>query len=153
MGVFIPGNDGRWVSEDFARLQEIFQDFNTSKNCDIELRWVPPDERSTNEEVRNPYCVFDKRTNSPVFFASELDSPEEILAKLIDIDNTNGDVYSRLEAHNNAVKIFELKKRVESFEEANDEAAFLIGSPLNYVKHKTKTGEIVKLDDQRRRIK
>lgn len=150
--IHIPTNDGRWVNEGFAHLQEILKDFSHSKNCDLELRWIPPDKRTTQDEKAKPYCIFDNRSQKPVFFASELDSPTDILAKLLDIDNTNGDVLKRLDAHNDAVKLMEYKKNMDSMQEANDLAAFLVRSPLNYLHIKDKRGNNVKLDDERRRL-
>jgi hypothetical protein len=148
MDVHIPTDDGYWVSENFCRLAEIINDFNPH----LELRWIPPTSRESKDERANPYCIVDTAGNYIVMFASERDTPEQILAKLIDIDNTNGDVLRRLEAQNDAAKIFELKKQRELMDAASEVAAFMIRSPLNYLK--VKIGEdLVKLDDERRRVK
>lgn len=152
MSIFIPSNDGRWVDEKFSVLQDILNDFNTSKNSDLELRWIPPENRSNQTEKANPYCIWDNRSQTVVFFASELDSPQQILGKLLDIDNTKGDVLKRLEAHNDALKLFAMKEQMEKMEEANDMAEFLIRSPLNFTKFRNYKGDLIKVDDQRRRI-
>lgn len=136
---YIPANDGRWVDENFARLAEIVQDYDYY----LELRWIPPDKRTRDD--KKPYIIVDTRTNIPVVYANELDTPVGILAKLFDADNKNGDVLKRLEAHNAAVEIFKAKYNMDLLEMAHDKARFLFKSPLN-----TLTMDGKKFDDQRR---
>jgi hypothetical protein len=139
MEVYVPAEDGRWVNESYARLAEIVKDYDAT----LELRWIPPDRRT--REDKKPYVIIDTRINEPVLYASELDTPEEILARLFDADNKYGNVLTRLENRNKAVEIFDAKKQMEKMEEATDYAEFLFKSPLNTVKANGK-----KYDDQRR---
>lgn len=139
--VYLPTEDGRWVNENFMRLAELINEYDQT----LELRWIPPDKRSRDD--KKPYMIVDTRTNQPVLFASELDNPVEILARLFESDNKNGNVLDRMEAHNRAIEVFKKKQRMEEIEEALEEAAFLFKSPLNFV---TMNGK--KYDDQRRVI-
>jgi len=139
--MFVPASDGRWIDENFARLAEVIKDYDPS----LELRWIPHDQRTRDD--KEPYVIVDSRNNLPVFYASELDTPTDILAKLFEGDNKNGNVLSRLEARESAVKILEAKQRLESYEEANDVARVFMQSPLNVFKHNNK-----KFDEQRRFI-
>lgn len=139
--VYLPTEDGRWVNENFMRLAELINEYDQT----LELRWIPPDKRSRDD--KKPYMVVDTRTNQPVLFASELDNPVEILGRLFEADNKNGNVLDRLEAHNKAIEAFKNKKRIEEIEEALESAEFLFKSPLNFIRMNGK-----KYDDQRRII-
>lgn len=139
--MFVPADDGRWVNEDFARLAEIINDYDSW----LELRWIPPDKRTRDD--KKPYMIVDTRTNIPVLFASELDTPQQILAWLLEADNINGSPLDRIELHNKAIELFEMKKRQEEIEEAMDYAKFLFQSPLNTIKANGK-----KYDHERRII-
>lgn len=141
--IYIPdsNNADEWVSSRFSLLAEIVQDYDPY----LELRWIPLDKRTRDD--KKPYVVVDTRTNYPVVYASELDVPENILARVIEGDNKNHDVLRRLEAQEAANKIFKAKEWLNKLEEAEDEAKFLMESPLNWVNFKGK-----KLDDQRRVI-
>jgi hypothetical protein len=142
---FVPSEDGRWVSEHFERLARVIQDYDPQ----FELRWIPPEFRETREEKSNPYVVWDTVANCPCLFASELDTPEGILARLFDADNKHGDVLTRLEAHNAAVQALELKKKMDEDEERQERVAFLMGTKKNYIN--LGNGRIV--DDQLRPIR
>jgi hypothetical protein len=139
--VFIPVDDGRWVDENYERLARIVKDYDEM----LELRWIPPENRTRDD--KKPYIVVDTRTNTPVIYASELDTPEEILAKIFDSDNKHGNVLDRIEARENAAKIFRLKEKQDILEEIEDKVKFLIDSPLNTLRMDGK-----KFDHQRRVI-
>lgn len=141
MAVFIPTDDGRWVNSDYERLARVIKDYDDS----LELRWIPPDKRT--REDKKPYIIVDTRTGTSVLHASELDTPEEILARLFTADNKNGDVLKKLEAHNASIEIMKQRRWLDEREEMADQAAFLISSPLNYMKF---NGH--KLDSDRRRV-
>lgn len=140
--VHIPTETGRWVNEHFERLARVVQDYDPQ----FELRWIPPEARSDPEDRKKPYVIWDLYTNNPVLFASELDTPEDILARLFECDNKNGNVLERLEAHNNAVRALELKKQMDEAEERQDYIKFLIGTPKN----KIQLGKNRWVDDQLR---
>jgi len=138
----VPTDDGRWVSENFERLARIVQDYDPQ----FELRWIPPENRATLEERAKPYVIWDTVTNSPVFFASELDSPADILEKLFLGDNTKGDVLKKIDAHNAAVQAIKMKEEMDAREEKMEYAAWLMGTEKNYIT----LGKGRKVDDQLR---
>jgi hypothetical protein len=141
MMVFIPTDTGEWVDENYERLARIIKDYDS---C-LELRWIPPAART--REDKKPYVIVDTRSNSAVMFASELDTPTDILVRLACSDNSKGDVVSRLEAQETAQKLMEHKKWVDELEEAKDKANFLINTPLHYA-----SVDGVKFDADRRRM-
>ena len=127
---FIPTDDGRWVSEKYERLARVVQDYDPQ----FELRWIPPEHRETPDERSKPYVVWDTVTNHPVFYASELDTPEDILERLFLGDNTKGDVLKRIDAHNAAVEAMNLKAQLDAEGERREYIEYLIGTQKNYIK-------------------
>lgn len=140
--VFIPADTGEWVSDEYERLARIIKDYDAN----LELRWIPPVNRT--REDKKPYVVVDSRTNHAVLFASELDTPTDILVRLVDSDNARGNVVDRLEVRELAMKLQEAKKWEDELAEARERADFLLNSPLHYVK-----ANGIKYDEHRRRMK
>lgn len=141
MMVFIPADNGTWVDENFERLARVVQDYDPS----LVLAWIPPDKRTRDD--KKPYAIMDIRTNQPVMFASELETPVGILERLFNADNQKGNVLDRLEARENAEKALAMKEWLDKREEVNEVAKFFINSPLHTVKHNGK-----KFDHQRRPV-
>lgn len=141
--IYIPdtGDAGQWISEKFSTLAEIVKEYDPY----LELRWIPTDKRT--REDKKPYVIVDTRTNYPVTYASELDIPEQILARVIEGDNKQNNVIKRLEAQDVANKLFAMKEFLNKMEEAAEEAEFFMRSPLNWITFNGK-----KFDDQRRVI-
>lgn len=142
---FIPTDDGRWVSEHYERLARVVQDYDPQ----FELRWIPPEHRETPEDIKNCYVVWDIVVNAPVLFASELDTPEDILTRLFDSDNKHGNVLERLDAHNKAVEAMRLKEQLDLAEERQEYVAWLMKTNKNYIN--MGNGRIV--DDQLRTVR
>lgn len=141
--MYIPSETGHWVSEDFERLASVIKDYDFN----LELRWIPTDKRT--REDKKPYVIMDTLSNTPVLFASELDTPVDILERLFMADNGKGNVLSKIDARNNAQQAMNMKAQMDIYEELHDMAGFLMG---NKSKHYVKMGNGVKLDDQRRRM-
>lgn len=142
---FVPTDTGRWVSEKYARLAEIVEDYDPQ----FELRFIPPEHRETLEDKKKCYVIWDLATNSPVLFASELDEPETILSRLFWSDNKQGNVLDRIEAHNAAQEAFRMKEEMDRRAEAREKIAWLMGTRKNYIN----MGDGRVLDDQLRRIR
>lgn len=139
--IFIPTDEGRWVSSEFERLARNIQDYDTA----LELRWIPPENRT--REDKKPFVVVDTRTNTAVLYASELDTPVDILTRLYLADDKNGSPLERIEAHNLAIKNLQYQEWLDEREEMMEQAKFLLFTPLHWVKFNGK-----KLDDTRRPV-
>lgn len=132
--VFIPTDDGRWVSAEFERLARNIQNYDP----ELELRWIPPDRRT--REDKSPYTVWDKRPseNAPfgraILYASELDTPADILTRLYLADSKTGNVLDKIEAHNLAIRNLQLQEWLDEREEMKEQARFLLFTPLHYVR-------------------
>lgn len=148
MDVYIPTNDGQWVSEKYEQLAQTVQDYDHN----LELRWIPPALRT--REDKKPYVIWDTLSNSPVLYASELDTPQDILASLFMADNVRGgNVLDRIDAINKAAEALRLRAQLDEHEIMKDKVAFLKGTPLHYIKMgRDENGSLIKMDDSRRRI-
>jgi hypothetical protein len=147
--MMIATENGVWVDENFARLAEIVKDYDPY----LELRWIPPGQRESDAEKKNPYCIIDTRSNYIVMFASERDTPQSILARLFTADNKHGSVLDRLDAENAAAEAFKMKAMIDDEEMKKDFVSWLVATKKNYMKVTNPvTGEKLKLDDQLRRL-
>ncbi len=135
---------GHFISDKWLRLSEILQDVDPS----IELRWIEP--RARTSDASKPYAICHVPPGRPAYvimFADETDDPVALLARLW--EGKNPDYMETLEARERAEKAFELKKTIEEQEELADQFHFLATNRSPYfAKHKTASGEIVKLDTQ-----
>jgi hypothetical protein len=120
-----------WISAEFHRLAEIIEDYDAW----LELRWIPPEKRESQLDKAQCYAVVDVRTNKIVLFANELDSPTAILARLWGSDSTKGNVLSRLDAHNAAVKAMQLKEDLDKKEAELDFSLFVFNNRKNFWVH------------------
>lgn len=127
-----PTETGHWIDSQFEYLAEVIQDYDPV----MELRWIPPDNRKTLHEQKNPWAVFCRE--DLVFLCSNKDKPHEILARIIAGDQRRGDVLDRMEkAEIAAKKLLEYKEQ-EIMAEAKEEFEFLINNAnrgKHYIKH------------------
>jgi hypothetical protein len=142
---------GHFVSSKIQRLAEIVKDFDPN----LELRYIPPSMR-TSADTR-PYCIVHSMPGKnpyTVMYFTEMDSPEDILARIFAGDNKNGDVLRKMEAKEAAQNAFRYKEQLDQMMERHDQMHFLMTNRSNnYVNWKDpKTGQIVKLDSNRRRV-
>jgi len=147
--VYVPAENGTWVNEEYERLAAVISDFygpQSASQTKLELRWIPPDKRTTTDKYA--YVIVDVATNQAVIYASEMDSPVDILERLFISDMSKGNVLKRLEAREDAERILKLKAYKDRMDEAKDKALFLMTSPLNYLHMDGK-----KFDSERRVIK
>lgn len=139
-----------FVGEKWVRLNEILTDYDPY----LELHWIPPDKRAT--EDKNPYVIIHNIPGKQpyrVMFAKETDDPVHVFAKILASDGKHHHVLNELEKINQAQEIFDTKKRLEDMEEAKSQVNFLI-TGKNYVTMRDeKSGELIKYDSLRRRIK
>lgn len=139
--VFIPTDSGEWVSEEFERLARVIKEYDPA----LELRWIPPAKRTSDD--KKPYVVIDTRSDYIVCYATELDTPVDILSRLFNADNLKGNVLTKIESQEAAIRALELKARMDMYDELADKANFLKNSPLQTVKMDGK-----KFDHNRKRI-
>lgn len=146
----VPTESGHWVNEKYAQLAEIVRDYNSN----LSFCWIPPEHRS--EDDKRPYAIVDDRIHRVILYADETATPEAILSTLFQADaekqGGHNAILAKMDADNAAAEAFRLKKQMEDMEEARDRALFMMGSPLNFLKMKDNQGDLIKYDDQRRRL-
>lgn len=120
-----------WISAEFNRLAEIIEDYDPY----LELQYIPPGKRETQVDKSKCYRIVDTRNNKIVLFANELDSPVDILARLWGMDSAHGNVLTRLDAHNAAVKAMQLKEEIDAKEAELDLSNFILRNNKNYWLH------------------
>lgn len=140
--IYVPTGSGQWVSQEFQNLAEVIHDYDPW----LQLMYIPADKRTRDD--KKPYMVLDTRNNKPVLYASELDTPTDILERIFLGDNVkSGDVLKRIEAREAAEKVLKAKQWMEQLEEMGDVAKFFVKSEQNVIRHNGK-----KFDEQRRVI-
>lgn len=118
--------DGRWVSAEHQRIAQIIHDYDPT----LSLAWVPPENRTLNEE--HPFAVVGvDKENKPyvVMRLRESEVDHRVLERLWSVDNAQGNVLSNLEAKEAALRAIELQKQIEDAEEAAELAAWAIKAP------------------------
>lgn len=111
----------RWVSAEFQRLAEIINDYDQH----LFLEMVPFDQQQHLTDKSKVFRIVDDRNNKIVLYADSLSNPADILARLWSMDSGQGNVLARLDAHNAAVQVLELKKELEWREEQKEFTAFV----------------------------
>lgn len=129
MDIYIPNEDGHFVSEKQRRIAEILQDSYPN----LQLQWIPTDKRSAQDY---PFRVVDASPGKQpyvVCFAHECD--ERLLARIIQADTTRNDVQNALDAHNAALEALRLRERNDRNMEAHELAFSILRSKKIHYKH------------------
>lgn len=130
-----------WVNENFARLAEIIQDFDSY----LELVYIPPAQRTDPQDHARAYAIVD---NNPRFkrhvimYAPHDVDPQKLLAALWNSNSDKNDVLGYIDAEEAARKAFEMKKQVEEDEAKQDMVRWWLKTPL----HTARLGGGVKID-------
>lgn len=125
--VFVPTEGGYFVDENQARIAEIIKDYDP----ELELAWIPPDKRQPGDQ---PFAVIHRPMGKPEYVAFYADSCDERILERIftgDVRNHGGTILDRVDAKNAAVKAVQMKKQIDELDEAADEAAHVLKSPLS----------------------
>lgn len=137
-------DDGHFISERVSRLIEIIRD----RWPTLDVKWIPPELRGSNEDAFLIVENLPDGRSVPVFRVHrEQDFDGSILERIINADNANGDVASRIEAQNEAVRLIQAKLEQEKRDEAHDLAKSIINSPLHSFKHKMPDGRKLVIKD------
>lgn len=148
--VILSAEGNTYVDQKWSYLAEMIGDYNSS----LELRWIPTDKRSP-EDRSKPYIVVhtDKHNKEYiVLYASDLDTPEEIMTRIINADMKHGNVQTRMDIRNNVNKLFELRAKEEQLAQEEDLARWLVATKKVNPTFRNKDGELIKLDSQLNRV-
>lgn len=122
--------DGHFVSEKQVRINEILQDYDKS----LQLQWIPPDKRSSQDLAFRVVCRPPGRPAYLVCTATEAD--ERLLAQIFEADqNRSGNKLSYIENYNAARELMIAKKAHEERAEDHELAASILRSNKSSYKH------------------
>jgi hypothetical protein len=129
--MLVPTESGHWVSNEFAQIAEIINDYDEH----LRLVWIPPEHRTDNTP---PYAIVETNgvgEEKVVFTIKEEELNHSVLTRLFRGDTHKNDVLANIEADDIARKALELKDQLEKSEERKDFIAAVAKSPLHSFKH------------------
>jgi hypothetical protein len=129
----VPHEDGSFVSERVSRLVEIIRDYDRN----IDVRWIPPSQRAADDPA---FALVTKDTGGReyVIFYIQDESKFDggVLERLYQMDAAkHGNILTKIETENMAVKAIQEKLHKERLEEAHDVAYHIQKSSKNYYRH------------------
>lgn len=148
--VILSAEGNTFVDQKWSYLAEMIQDYNPQ----LELRWIPTQHR-TPDDRNKPYIVVHTDKNNKeyiVLYASDLDTPEEIMTRLINSDMKHGNVQTRMDIRNNVNKLFELRAKEDELAQQEDLARWLTETNKVNPTFRNEEGELIKLDSQLNRV-
>jgi hypothetical protein len=129
MDVYIPAEDGSFISERHARISELIQEYDPN----LMVRWIPPNRREDGDLA---FCVVERtKDGKEVIFCYCDDLDETVLARVYNADNWKNDVQTTLENNNKAARDYQRKFALDQREDVMDQVKTIIKSPLHVFKH------------------
>lgn len=110
-----------YVSAEFQRLAEIINDYDQY----LFLEMVPVADQLNLIDKSKVFRIVDDRNKKIVLYADSLANPQEILARLWGMDQTRGNVLTRMDCLNAAKEALALKERLDEIEAQRDFALFI----------------------------
>lgn len=129
--MLVPTESGHWVSNEFAQIAEIVNDYDPH----LQLVWIPPEQRTDNTP---PFAILEttgEGKQNIVFTIKEEDLNHTVLTRLFRGDTHKNDVLANIEADEIARQALELKDKLEKSEERRDFIAAVARSPKHSYKH------------------
>lgn len=117
--------DGRIVSAEHLRIAEIIKDYND----ELELAWIPPENRNHNEEY--PFAVIHSpvgKASYVVFKVKEDEMDHRILARLFTGDLSKNNPQALIEADEAAKALIEFKRQEDEAAERQEMAAWALNA-------------------------
>lgn len=123
--------DGHFVSDKQVRVNEILQDYDKT----LQLQWIPPDKRSSQDLAFRVVCFPLGRPAYLVCTAEEAD--ERLLARVFEADQANSpNKLNYIENYNNARELLIAKQDREQRMEDHELAASIIRSSKSSYRHR-----------------
>lgn len=145
--IYFPANNGQWISEKQARIDEILRDYDPN----LELQWIPPGQRNDED---HPFRVICRPPNGhPYLICTSLEADERLLATVFraDAKRQGKNLLSWLDDYNRAKGIYNAKINHENLQEAHEIAKSVIRNDKSYYRIRTNDGELIDLERPGRR--
>lgn len=131
MGNFYFPVDGHFVSQKQVRINEILQDYDPT----LQLQWIPPDNRSSDDLAFRVVCFPVRR--SPYLVCTAQEADERLLAKVFEADQAHSpNKLNYIENYNKARELLIAKEDFEKRQEDHELAASIIRSTKSSYKHR-----------------
>lgn len=118
------------ITEKHRRVDELLKAYDPY----LELHFIPPGSRGPLDT--KPWAVIHRVPGRPAYTVGFFDDADErLLARIISIDNAQGNVLNRVNAYNVAVEALQMKEQQEARMEAGLIAASVLRSPKIHYKH------------------
>lgn len=135
----VPHEDGSFVNERVGRIAELLQDYD--KN--IEVRWIPPAQRGNNEPA---FAIVNSTPNQQEYVMFYVQDENEfdgsVIERVFQMDAAkHGNILSKVDAHNLAIRATLAKKKQEELDEAHDLATSILRSKKHTYRHNGMTFE------------
>jgi hypothetical protein len=148
--VILSAEGNTYVDQKWSYLAEMIGDYNRQ----LELRWIPTDKRSRDNR-ESPYIVVHMDKDGKeyiVLYASNSDTPEDIMTRLFNNDMKHGNVQTRMDNRNRANKLFEMRAKEDELAQQEDLARWLTETNKVNPTYRNSDGELIKLDSQLNRV-
>ena len=129
----IPHQDGSFISERVSRLVEVIRDYDRH----LDVRWIPPNQRAEDDPAFALVSSVPGQAEYVIFYIQDESKFDGgVLERLYQMDAAkHGNILTKIEAENKAVKAIQEKLHKERLEEAHDLAYSIRRSSKNYYKH------------------
>ena len=127
--------DGSVISQ---RVRDLIETIEDRWPGVVFVNWIPP--RALKKEDQQ-FCIVERLSDGrevPIFWVKdESEFTGEVLERLIRADNTQENIYDRMQAKNAALRSLQTKLAKDKMDEAHDIVKHVLKSPLNkYVVNK-----------------
>lgn len=127
--VYVPTEEGYFVSENHARIAEIISDYDPT----LRLAWIPPDKREPGDQ---PFAIIHAPLGGPEYIVCYSDNVNEaLLERVFSMDSTKHDVWSQIERSQAAAEAIKLKAQMEEMAAAKDLASSIVKSKKHTYRH------------------
>jgi hypothetical protein len=139
--------DGSVISQ---RVADLIETIHETWGGRVQVNWIPARALKPNDQQFVLVEVLPDGTEHPIFWVKdESEFTGEVLERLFMADNSQGNVLTRMQARNEALRVLQKKVAKDKMEEANDIVKHAIASPLNW--YKLPNGTVIKDNGNRYR--
>jgi hypothetical protein len=125
---------GHLLSAEMLRIAEILQDYNPT----LDLVWIPPEDRRV-DDTELPFAVRCTPSNGAkpyiVFQLREDEVDHRVLERVFEADTSRNDVLSMLERREAALRLVEMKRKMDEAEERKEFVKSVFSSRKSVYKH------------------
>ncbi len=124
-------NSDRWISAEFQNLAEVLSDYDSNLALEM-VPWAMWDELIDKSKV---FRVVDTKRNNVVMYFDSLCSPQDILARIWEMDQGKHNVVARMDLRNAAIEALRMREHLDEIEAQKDLSLFIAKNEKSRWKH------------------